>query len=84
MGRYRAWISEAARRQVYQEYMQSPAWARKRQQVLDRDGGIGQGCGMQPAEHVHHLTYERFGREMLFDLTSVCTDCHKQIHGRMQ
>jgi hypothetical protein len=82
MAKYRAWLSETARRQLYQEYMQSPTWYRKRQQVLDRVGGICQGCRKRPAEQVHHLTYERFGSEMLFDLVSVCAECHDKIHGR--
>lgn len=29
---------------------------------------------------VHHLTYERVGYEMLFDLISVCDPCHEQLH----
>ncbi len=75
------WQSELDRRRLYAEYLASPAWRRKRQQVLDRDGGICQGCRKKAATEVHHLTYVRFGGEMLFDLVAVCDDCHYRIHG---
>ncbi len=78
----KAWQSEAERKRRYAEYLQSPAWRFKRQQVLDRDGGICQGCRKREATEVHHLTYKRFGCEMLFDLIAVCDDCHNRIHGR--
>jgi 5-methylcytosine-specific restriction endonuclease McrA len=78
----KAWQSEAERRRQYDAYMASPAWRRKRQMVLDRDGGICQGCRKHAASEVHHMTYVRFGCEMLFDLVSVCEDCHDKIHGR--
>jgi 5-methylcytosine-specific restriction endonuclease McrA len=76
------WQSTAERKRAYEEYINSPAWRFKRQLVLDRDGGICQGCRKREAQEVHHLTYVRFGAEMLFDLISVCTDCHDKIHGR--
>lgn len=30
--------------------------------------------------HVHHLTYERIGNELVSDLLVVCGECHEQIH----
>jgi hypothetical protein len=30
---------------------------------------------------VHHLTYERLGRESPDDLLVLCRDCHELIHG---
>ena len=77
----KAWQSEAERRRQYAEYMQSPAWRRKRQQVLDRDGGICQGCRKKAAMEVHHLSYRNFGDELLFQLISLCEDCHNKAHG---
>ncbi len=78
----KAWQSEAERKRQYDAYMQSPAWRFKRQQVLDRDGGICQVYRKREATEVHHLTYTRFGCEMLFDLLAICEDCHDRIHGR--
>lgn len=31
---------------------------------------------------VHHLTYDRFGREELDDLVLLCRDCHKEVDPR--
>ncbi len=64
----------------YDAYLRSPEWQAKRRAVLERDEHLCQGCRKQLANQVHHLTYERKCREMLFDLVSVCDDCHSSIH----
>lgn len=65
----------------YNQYLQSPAWREKRIKVLRRDNFTCLGCGKpQSATQVHHLTYDRAGQEMLFDLVSICETCHKAIH----
>ncbi len=64
----------------YNAYLQTPEWQAIRVKVLRRDRGICQGCGEAGATQVHHLTYDRVGREMLFDLVSVCRPCHLAIH----
>ena len=66
----------------YNGYLESPQWKRRRQLALERDGGICQGCRVRKAVQVHHLTYERVGNEMLFDLVSVCLECHERIPPR--
>lgn len=66
----------------YNDYLESPEWHHRRRRVLDRCRGICEGCGTARAVHVHHLTYARAGREMLFDLVGVCADCHETIHDR--
>ena len=37
------------------------------------------GCTNE-AVHVHHLTYERVGKEWLEDLQALCPKCHEQQH----
>lgn len=64
----------------YNRYLKCAAWHRRRRAALDRDNGICQGCRIRKATQVHHLTYDRVGYEMLFDLTAVCDTCHEQIH----
>lgn len=64
----------------YNRYLASPQWQEKRRKVLGRCKGICEGCGKRPAHHIHHLTYDRVGDEMLFDLVAVCLDCHRRIH----
>ena len=67
-------------KEAYADYMQSAQWRAKRLATLDRDSNWCQGCRNALATEVHHLTYERFGNEMIFDLTSVCYECHMKIH----
>lgn len=67
----------------YNAYLATPAWRERRQKVLDRAAGLCEGCRANRADVVHHLTYERVGREMLFDLVAVCQPCHEQIHPHM-
>jgi 5-methylcytosine-specific restriction endonuclease McrA len=66
----------------YESVLASPEWQAKRVKVLARCRGVCEGCGERPARHVHHLTYQRLGEEMLFDLAGVCVRCHEIIHGR--
>jgi 5-methylcytosine-specific restriction endonuclease McrA len=64
----------------YNTYLESPEWKARRKAVLERDEFLCQGCRKQRATQVHHLTYDRKGNEMLFDLVAVCDECHEAIH----
>jgi 5-methylcytosine-specific restriction endonuclease McrA len=73
----------------YNAYMLSPEWRAKRAAVLERDDWLCQGCRVNRAAQVHHLHYpqncqpgsaEWISKEKLFDLVSVCDDCHDDIH----
>ncbi len=76
-----AFAAQAARWWAwYDSYLRSPQWHHIRAKVLARDKGICCGCGVNRAVQVHHLHYRRVGREMLFDLVSICLVCHEQIH----
>ena len=45
--------------------------------VRKRAGGCCERCGERTRRlEVHHLTYERFGRELLADLQALCKPCH--------
>lgn len=63
----------------YAEYMRSPHWkavkARYRASDLPQDCI----CGEQDVQ-LHHMTYERIGREELTDLTPLCARCHALVH----
>lgn len=64
----------------YSKYLNSKKWSLKREKVLERDNYLCQACLTREATQVHHLSYEFIYDEPLFDLTSVCTECHKKIH----
>jgi hypothetical protein len=67
-------------RSWYDDYLASTDWQRRRALVLARAGHLCEGCRSAQAEQVHHLTYERVGHEMLFDLVAVCRRCHRALH----
>lgn len=64
----------------YSIYLKSEKWNLKREKVLQRDSHLCQACLNRRATQVHHLSYEFVYDEPLFDLTSVCTECHNKIH----
>lgn len=69
-----AWLRE------HDAYLRTPAWKKKRALALQRDKGTCQGCLEAPAVHVHHLTYEHWQDELLFELVSLCERCHERAH----
>lgn len=75
--------TQIKRQKHYQAYMGSDAWRQKRLLVLERDQHKCQarmkGCTIR-AEQVHHVSYEYLGDEPLWDLQSVCLNCHRRIH----
>lgn len=37
-------------------------------------------CGYTRDLHLHHITYNRLGRERKEDLVTLCQDCHRKVH----
>lgn len=67
---------------MYNAYLLTEEWQRRRQAVLIRDHHLCQACLQRRAQHVHHLTYTHVTREPLFQLIAVCKDCHDSIHNK--
>jgi len=66
----------------YGEYLLTEEWRKKRQLVLNRCKNMCEGCGINQAEAVHHLTYEHIYDEFLFELIGICNKCHAKIHDK--
>ena len=65
----------------HNEYLQTNQWKAIRLKVLKRDNNLCQGCLEAPATEVHHLNYDHWKNELMFELLSVCYDCHhNKIH----
>lgn len=62
---------------VYDRYIHSAAWRKKADQRMALDANTCQVCGRE-ATDVHHLSYDRFGKEEMGDLVSLCRECHKK------
>lgn len=75
---------------LYELYLQTQTWARKRYAVLKRANFHCEGCVEQrPATQVHHMKYPRdcwpgtpewISKEKLWDLKASCRLCHEDVH----
>jgi predicted nucleotidyltransferase len=76
----------------YEKYLETPHWKAFRTLVLEEQlKRVGynrcERCGKtNPRDdvelHVHHLTYERLGKERIEDTEVICRKCHHEEHGR--
>lgn len=64
----------------YDAYMQSDEWKSIREARLKKDNYRCHLCGGTDNLVVHHLTYDRLGREKLSDLITLCSACHEKQH----
>lgn len=69
-----------SKRRNYSAFIRSAAWRRLRDRRLEMDNWTCVKCE-DPAEQVHHKTYDRFGgRERMEDLESLCSEHHAGEH----
>lgn len=65
----------------HSEYLKTEKWKSIRLKVLKRDNNLCQCCLESTATEVHHLTYKHWKEEFMFELISVCYNCHhNKIH----
>jgi len=62
------------------EYMRSVWWHVVREAALSRAGDRCEECGAADRLQAHHVTYERFRRELPEDVRILCDRCHRAIH----
>lgn len=85
-------MTTAEWRSVYDAFMRSPEWAKKRASVMKRANSTCESCLARKAEQVHHLVYPTttsgfvtitdFINQPAWQLRAVCFACHQKIHGR--
>lgn len=66
----------------YRKYIKSVAWRKKRLQVFAYYGKRCYACGTLKNIQVHHLTYQHFGNERIYELRPLCKRCHDEV-GRL-
>lgn len=77
--------SRSRRRAKYTDYMTSPAWfARRDWWLTEHQRRTGQPatcvvCG-DPDIDLHHLDYQRLGRETYEDMLAICRIHHDRLH----
>ena len=64
----------------HQEYLSTTAWKTRRDKVLQRADSICEGCMDAKATVVHHLSYDHWGDELLYELVALCVSCHDRCH----
>lgn len=68
-------------RDDYREYLRSEEWYNKRAAAIWRDGGRCRFCNSDENLNVHHRDYTHIPDETIDDLTTVCIECHRRLHG---
>jgi 5-methylcytosine-specific restriction endonuclease McrA len=64
---------------IYHAYIDSAEWKVLRNLVLERCKNYCEDCGKKTKFlHIHHITYLRFGKELLTDLQALCVKCHSK------
>lgn len=64
----------------YDEYLQTDEWRRKADACKQRYGNTCALDNTHTADHAHHRTYQRRGREHPNDLIPLCAACHTHHH----
>jgi hypothetical protein len=73
-------LSRPAFKRWYRDvYLQSDHWLVTREHALERSGRECQSCSSKRRLQVHHLSYERIGREEPEDLVVLCRPCHDRL-----
>jgi 5-methylcytosine-specific restriction endonuclease McrA len=67
----------------YQEYLSTPEWRARRDEMLRRAGNRCQVTNRSDSLEVHHRTYDRRGHEVPGDLTVLHRECHRLVHEQM-
>lgn len=68
----------------YKSYIFSNVWDQKRNERLLFDDYKCALCGNRNNVQVHHLVYplhKNYGTESIYDLITVCPDCHRLLDG---
>lgn len=65
---------------LYQDYMDSRAWAQRKIVYWQAHDRRCRRCANDVAVQLHHLSYERMGREPDEDLMPLCQRCHSLAH----
>lgn len=64
----------------YNKYLKSPQWAAKREAYFNAFGKYCRACRTTYGPiQLHHMTYDRLGRERMGDLVALCSKCHREV-----
>jgi len=64
----------------YKKYIQSEIWRSFRNRIFKKRGFKCELCDSKKNLQLHHITYERIGKEDENDVIILCQECHKKAH----
>jgi 5-methylcytosine-specific restriction endonuclease McrA len=64
----------------YNSYISSKKWAKRRRRYYACNPNTCKVCGSREEITLHHLTYERLGKELDADLMPLCWKHHQSFH----
>lgn len=73
-GEHAVWLIE------HTAYLKTPEWRRLRAAAIARSRGLCEGCALRSPTQVHHLTYQHWKQEFLWELVAICDECHERAH----
>ena len=79
-------VKKKKRKVNYYECINSQKWADKKAEFKSsrryRKGKCFVCCNWNIQLHIHHINYERLGKEKMADLRVLCFACHAATHAR--
>lgn len=68
---------------TYTEYLQGKHWKGLRKTLCLKPESKCGGCSSKHHLQIHHISYDRLGKELPDDLVVLCDDCHKRVHDEL-
>lgn len=78
--RYCIALLSNSKRKFYETYLKSKKWTDFKAKVIGMRGFNCELCKSQKNIQLHHLTYERLGKEDINDVMILCKKCHEKAH----
>ena len=64
----------------YRDYLASDFWKKRRLKYSKSHPRRCFACNCRGFLHLHHISYERLGRELDDDIIWLCEECHRNVH----
>lgn len=68
----------------YREYLKGEHWKNVKKSFYKVNARKCVECSSTVNLNLHHLTYDRLGKERLSDLVCLCEDCHHKLHENLK
>lgn len=77
-------VAPKTAKERYDAYILSPEWEWRKVQFYRRFHRVCAACRATIDVDLHHMNYQRLGREWDIDIIPLCRTCHTFIHDRFE